>query len=467
MNPLSKADSDTSIRNLITLLSHGEVHKALNFAKELHADSLLNTGCAEALLHAARDWHVKGLLAEQYEACELVAAVLPGDSEALQLLGYGAQARGEMALAETYFMRALANKPDYAFAKLAFAQIRMLRTQFEQGRDLYEARFDAVTEGSGPDWRGLPIPRWRGEPLKGKKIYLWAEQGLGDIVMFAGFLPFILSQSPARVVLGMFPKLISLFKRSFPTMDIEPIDDVIHHALGPSVADSFPYIEQLSRMGAVPFSVEPLRAAYDYVRRYGLFDFAAPLGDLLVHAMPEFIPARQHSYLTADPARVAVIRQRLHAQGKGRKVGISWHTSNLREPMRNIPLEHWLPLLTSADCQFVSLQHGVDAAEIKKFCVQYGCRITVDEETDILGNAEDLAALIRAMDAVITIDNSNAHLAGALGMPTAVLLPKGHNYRWPELKDRKTLWYESVTAIRQNDIHSWQSVINEAIQWLR
>ena len=64
----------------------------------------------------------------------------------------------------------------------------MMRTSFREGRTLYEARFEAQAAGEA-DWRGLPIPRWHGEPLAGKKLYLWAEQGFGDFLMFAGFLP--------------------------------------------------------------------------------------------------------------------------------------------------------------------------------------------------------------------------------------------------------------------------------------
>jgi len=468
MNYSFSTNTEPSAQSRIEeLLARGDVHEALALAKELHKTSHLNVACAESLLKAAREWHAHGMLSEQQEACERVLAVVPEHFEALHLLGYGAQTQGEMERAETYFTRAVASNPDYPFARLALAQMQMMRTQFVQGRGDYEARFDAVTEGSGPDWRGLPITRWRGESLQGKKIYLWAEQGLGDIVMFAGFLPFILKQSPARVALGMFPKLNSLFARSFPSIDIELIDDAIHHALAPSVMGAFPHIEKLSQLATVPFSIEPLRAAYDYVQRHGLFDFAAPMGDLLVHAMPGFIPANQPPYLIADPIRVATVRKHLNTQGQGRRIGISWHTTNRRELVRNIPLQQWLPLLATPGCHFVSLQHNVDEEKIKQFCAQHGCRITINTGIDPLADAEGLAALIAAQDAVITIDNSNVHLAGALGVSTALLLPKGHNYRWPLLPENKTLWYKNVATLRQQEAFDWKPVMQMAAAWLR
>jgi len=445
------------------MIAQGDIPSAAALAQALHAASALDGATAEWLLRQARGWHADGFPAEQKAVCEVALHVLPDHFEALHLLGYAAQTRGEHALAESYYARSLARRPDYAYAKLALAQMRMMRSNFSEGRDLYEARFDAVTEASGPDWRGLPIARWRGEPVAGRKIYLWAEQGLGDIVMFAGFLPYLLSGRPGRVALGMFPKLVSLFSRSFPGVAVEPIDDAMHHALAPAMMQALPQIEKLSQYASVPFSLEPLRASYDYARRHGLFDAAAPMGDLLVYAMPGYIPARHPSpYLIPDPGRLAATAKRLGGLGQGRRVGISWHTTNRREAERNVPLEEWLPLLALPGCHFISLQHQVSAAEIADFCARHGCRITVDPDVDMLQDAEGLAALIGAMDEVVTIDNSNAHLAGALGIPTTLLLPAGCNYRWPAQEGGGTLWYSSVTALRQRQPLRWDSVMASA-----
>jgi len=384
-------------------------------------------------------------------------------AEALHLLGVEAQTQGNYALAEDYYAQALAKKPEYAFSKLALAQLRMMRTGFHEGREEYEARFDAITEGSGPDWRGLPIARWRGESLTGKQVYIWAEQGLGDIVMFAGFLPHLIAEQPKRLVLGMFPKLVSLFARSFPGMRVEPIDDAANHALAPTMLESFPGIEKLAQQMTVPFSLEPLRVSYAYAREHGLFDVAVPMGDVLVYCMPQWVPAEhQGAYLIPDAERVKTMRKRLDELGQGRRIGISWHTQNTRELTRNVPLQEWLPLLKVPGCHFVSLQHGVAREEVEKFCTENNCRITIDHGVDCMQDAEGLAALIAAMDQVITIDNSNAHLAGALGVPTTLLLPKGHNYRWPEQEGGGTLWYKSVITLRQRELTRWNDVITQA-----
>lgn len=449
------------------LLDRGNVEDAVNFAHLLLRTNALDAKTVLGLFVLAQQWHMEGYPALQRDVCSLVLSVVPDYPEAWHLLGYHAQTEGDFVHARDFYARAVAASPKYAFSRLALAQIQMQLSHFTEGLEMYEARFEAVTEATGPDWRGLPIERWMGESLTDKKLYIWAEQGLGDIIMFAGFLPCLIAQKPSRIALGLFPKLITLFQRSFPTIDMEPIDDVINHALAPSVMEAFPHIERLSEHASLPFSLAPLKASYNYVQQYGLFDCAAPLGDMVVHLMPGYIPARHSSsYLTADPQRVIAIRERLSKQGLGRRIGISWHTTNKREAVRNIPLEEWLPILRIPGCHFISLQHQVDSKEIEKFCAQHGCRITVDSHVDLLGDAEELAALIAAMDEVITIDNSNVHLAGALGISTTLLLPRGHNFRWPQQKDGGTLWYKNVHTLRQTELRNWQVVMEKAAEQL-
>jgi tetratricopeptide (TPR) repeat protein len=439
----------------------GPAPGALVALRELPRDAWDDALAALALRHG-RTWHSKGGFREQRELCELILAHLPQQWEALHLLGFHAQTAGEFARAADYYTRALNSNPQAAFSRLALAQMRMLRSGFTEGRDLYEARFDAVTEGSGADWRGLPIPRWRGESLTGKALYLWAEQGLGDMVMFAGFLPYILGQKPRRVALGCQPKVAGIFARAFPDVHVEPLDDAALHALGPTVLTAFPQIEKLAAHSPVPIPLEPLRAAYDYVTRHGLFDYAAPMGDLLVQCMPQVIPAqRQKRYLRADAGRVAALQEQLAGMGEGRRIGISWFTTNRSEAARNIPLDAWLGVLAMPGCHFVSLQHHAKADEIAMFCKVHGCRISVLEELDFTGDADGLLALIAAMDEVITIDNSNAHIAGALGVPTTLLLPVGCNYRWPPLPHDATLWYASVHTLRQKMLFEWGGVMEE------
>ncbi len=154
--------------------------------------------------------------------------------------------------------------------------------------------------------------------------------------------------------------------------------------------------------------------------------------------------------------------------GPGRRIGISWHTSNTQDgPVRNIPLAQWLPILKLAGCHFVSLQHHVAPHEVAEFCAASGVRIHTSFVPDPVADTEGLTALIASMDEVITIDNSNVHLAGALGVPTTLLLPRGCNFRWPEQEDGGTLWYRNVRLERQAEPMHWIPVIDRVAAGLR
>jgi hypothetical protein len=381
--------------------------------------------------------------------------------EKLHESGYQCQLMGQWDEAKHYYQQALGQKPDYAQAKLALAQLAMMESGFREGRDLYEARFATRETEGGFDWRALPLTRWRGENIAGKYLHLWVEQGFGDVIMYAGFLPWVLAQKPSRVTISMFPKMMTLFARSFPQVTVESLYDIGQYALAPLV-EAFPTILKMAGQAAVPVDLEPMRRDYERAVERGMPDFIAPMGDLMVYGLPGFVPsAHQKPYLTPDPNHVAAIKKRLAALGAGRRIGISWHTANKESgSVRSIQLDQLLPLLKIPGCHFVSLQHHVPAAEIEAFCAKNHCRITVDAVLDPVEDTEGLVALTASMDEVITVDNSNAHLAGALGVPTTLLLPKGCDFRWPVLKGgADTLWYSSVTLERQEQPMDWQPAI--------
>lgn len=388
---------------------------------------------------------------------------LIGKWERLHRLGYERQLLGEWDAARNYYEQALIAKPGYAASQLALAQLRMMQSGFREGRELYEMRFAAWERADDTaDWRGLPFARWQGEPLKGKHLHLWAEQGFGDVIMVAGFLPYFLAQEPSRITLSMFPKMISLFARSFPQVVVESLQDIGAYALSPTILDSFPQLLNMVQATGMQIDLEPMRQDYDRALSRGKPDYCAPMGDLMVYGLPDFVPSQHPLYMVADPVRVAETKNRLQRFGAGYRIGISWHTANKESgSVRSIPLPELLPLLHMPECRFFSLQHHVSLAEIESFCGENGCRIQADMP-DVVQDTEGLAALTASMDEIITIDNSNVHLAGALGVPATLLLPKGYDFRWPVLHgDHDTLWYKSVSVKRQEEAFNWCGVIEK------
>lgn len=390
--------------------------------------------------------------------------------EMLHQKGYRHHLRGEWKTARSYYEQALRLNPGYAFSLLALAHLDMLQSDFREGRDRYEIRFATNLDSDLFDLRGLPTPRWQGEPLKGKHLYLWAEQGIGSVVMYATFMPYLLAQQPSRITFGMLPKMMSLFARSFPQAHIESLQDALDNSVSQQLLEVFPQLLELTQMSGVEADLEPLRKDYERARTRGMFDYSAPMGDTIVYCLPHYIPAESTMpILKPDPARVAAMKAKLATLGQGRLAGISWQTSNEKSlGVRNIPLAEWKPVLDTPGCHFISLQHHVSLLEIECFNAENGCRIIADPELDIVRDIEGLAALIACMDEVITVDNSNAHMAGGLGVPTTLLLPKGCDFRWPMLGNgTDTLWYQCVKVQRQEEAMDWSPVIARTAAALR
>src|SRR5262249_35302121 len=133
----------------------------------------------------------------------------------------------------------------------------------------------------------------------------------------------------------------------------------------------------------------------------------------------------QPCYLAADSAARAMLRQRYGTDGK-RVVGISWRsTSTGTGPFKSTRLADWAKILATPDVRFVSLQYGADAAEIEAVKAHFGADIVIDPAVDPVRDVDQFAAQVDAMDLVVTVSNTTAHVAGALGKPTWLLTPEG------------------------------------------
>jgi tetratricopeptide (TPR) repeat protein len=269
------------------------------------------------------------------------------------------------------------------------------------------------------------IPPWSGEPVADKKIILWAEQGIGDVVMFLGLLPW-LSGRKADITLALTRKLVPLVVRSFPEL---------------------------------PIISEDTFSQTDCT----LFDYQMPMGQLIKHALPEYCPAKHPAYMKPDAQKVSALRERYlgYAKERSRKklIGISWHTTNPAVGFaRTITLPELDPLFSIPDLQFVSLQYGNHMADIESCNQRFRDIILHDAGIDAFGDIDALAAQIAAMDEVITIDNSTVHLAGALGVPATLMLSAMPDWRWGVTRG-DCQWYGSVKLERQEVTLNWKPVL--------
>jgi tetratricopeptide (TPR) repeat protein len=319
--------------------------------------------------------------------------------------------RHDEALAS--YSRALEIRKDYADARFNQALALLTIGDFRRGFEQYEWRWRRT--GMPAHGRGYGRPLWLGEyPLQRHTILLHAEQGLGDTIQFARYVP-LLARAGAKVVLEVQPQLAPLLGR-------------------------------LAGAAAVVARGEPLPP----------FDVHCPLGSLplALKTEPATIPA-EGPYLSADDARIAKWRARIEAlERPGVALAWSGNAQHINDRNRSIPLSCLAPLWSAASVRFIGIQRELRGEDAEVLAREP--RVTqIGAELD---DFADTAAVIALVDLVISVDTSVAHLAGAMGRPVWVLLPFSPDWRWT-LAGESSRWYPTARLFRQPSLGDWDSVI--------
>jgi tetratricopeptide (TPR) repeat protein len=353
-------------------------------------------------------------------ACyERALALRPNYAEAHHNMGCVLRALGRLDEALARFGRALEFQPDHAQARFSQALAQLLNGEFNPGWRNYETRWQSP-EHTTPA-RAYSQPQWIGQKLEIGRLLLWGEQGVGDEIMFAGLIPDAI-RTGNRILLDCDARLQPLFARSFPEIEV-----ISGHGPGhptePGIAAQLP-------TGNLP----------------GLFRGTEP----------DFA-ATTSSYLHADPVQLGHFRDR-YADGR-RLIGLAWHTKNRQTGnKRSMALDLLAPLFALPGIRWISLQYG-DFGELEAHAAAVNAPILIDRSVDQLTNIDLFAAQIAAMDQVITIDNSTAHLAAALGVPVWLLLPFAPDWRWLQARGDSP-WYPTMRIFRQPKIGDWAAVLD-------
>ena len=318
---------------------------------------------------------------------------------------------GQIEAALASYDEAISINPDYAGVYWNKSFTLLLSGRFEEGWKLYEWRWKH--EGLGLKLPNFSQPLWLGvESLQGQTILLHSEQGLGDTIQFCRYAKLVKALG-AHVVMESPTALVPLLQ------GLEGVDELV------------------ARGQALP-----------------AFDYHCPLLSLPLAFKTELstIPSSE-PYLRSDKAKVKQWRAKLGRKTKPR-VGLVWSgsTGHTNDHNRSFKLEELLPYLPDG-FEYVCLQkeiREVDQEMLQQSSIQYF--------GDELENFADTAALCELMDVVISVDTSVAHLSGALGKPTWVLLSYSPDWRW--LLDREdSPWYGSVKLYRQDADRTWSSVL--------
>lgn len=358
--------------------------------------------------------------AEEAVACYQRAIELkPHSGELQNKLGFGLQRLGRFREALERFDQALRLSPNLADAHINRAMAWLQMGDFERGWPEYEWRWKGKDFGK----RALPQPRWDGAPVPGRKVFLHAEQGLGDTIQFARYVPLVRAASAATVILECQPRLIPLLET------LEGVDRVVPAG------------------GPLPE-----------------FDLHAPLLSLpgIFRTRAETIPASV-PYLRVAPERVARQRARMGAPDRF-KVGLAWsgNPKHQRDRARSIPLAALAELAHVPHTAFFSLQRGPGAEQLRELPPGFEVLELEEESGDIL----DTAAAVLNLDLVITIDSLIAHLAGALGKPVWILLESSPDWRWLLAVDHSP-WYPTARLFRQARRGDWRELVERVTEALR
>jgi|GEM_PF-4252215 len=299
------------------------------------------------------------------------------------------------------------------------ALLRFAEGRYEEAWADYRYRWQVKGFFSPP--KRTAKPAWSGEAVD--RLLVWREQGIGDEIQFLRFLC-SLSGKAQSVLYEGDPRLTGLLKRSFPDVDVQPIQN----------GDLLP--------NAVPDSA---------------FDSQVPLGDVAL-ALGGVGFGTAAPYLVANEEVTRKLGQQFKETFKGKKlIGLAWFSKNVEHGHgRSLDLKNLLPVISLPGYEFVSVQYGEVADLLKTFHQETGHAIRNFTGVDLYNQIDHSCSVLCALDGLITIDNTTAHLAGALGVPTALLLPKAADWRWhcPTSKGNGRI-YKSHHLYRQSDQGQW------------
>jgi hypothetical protein len=266
----------------------------------------------------------------------------------------------------------------------------------------------------------LGYPKWDGSPLGSRCLLVWLRQGhTGSEIRDASMLADA-GRLGGRIAVECDPRLVPLFRRSFGAVEV--------HA---RKRDRWPLGQR----------ADVVQASYEAIA-------------CRLRAERASFPAA--AYFVADAARTARLRSRYRALGGGLLVGVSWGSANAKKALP--PLTDWSALLATPGVTFVSLQYGDFAAQAAELERLSGVEVHRDAEIDPMRDLDAAAAQTAAMDLVVTVSSTTAHLAGALGVPTWVLLDEEPLLSWP-IGALRTAFYPSVELLWRQPQQKWSGLL--------
>jgi tetratricopeptide (TPR) repeat protein len=426
----SQSNSDDALNNLG--FSYLELYDVENAIECLNKALSINPNNFNALNNLGKAYEKKSLFSEAIKCFDGVINLKPDYAEAYSNRGVALQELRRIDEAINDFDKAISLEPQYAEASHNKSLILLLKGEFKKGWELYKWRWRISS--SSTERFHTKTPHWDGiDTDKSLKIFLWAEQGIGDEIFYFGILKKYF-KIYSRVIISADNRLHEIFKRSMP--DVEFID----------------------------------RKKIDTEFIESTVDFQAPMGDLgyLYSVNNTFNVNNPIPFLLVNSFNNIGIKKRSHVLNGKILCGLSWKSANKDIGLsKSLNLIELAPLLLIENVEFVSLQYGSTADEIELVEKNIGKKIHTIHDLDIFNDIDGLTSLISDCDFVVTTSNITAHLTGAIGKKGMVLIPysRGKIWYWHS-GEGQSLWYPSLKLVSQSQMNDWTDPIKKCREWL-
>jgi protein O-GlcNAc transferase len=401
----------------LSLQAQGKLEEALD---SYNRSIDLNTRYPEALAARASCLADMGNYDAAIKSARLAIEMRPNFAEALNNVGTYYRQQGLHSEAIKSFEAAIEINPNHSNARYNLSLSLLLTGDLKKGFREYEERYSPRRKvRDKPILPPLPAPRWMGEPLEGKTILIWHEQGAGDGIQTVRFAK-RLGELGAKVWLATLPSLLTLMQSA------------------PELTKVFSR-QDISQV-----------AGYDYwVMSFSL----AHLLDYDIKTLPVQVP-----YLGAQPDKVEKFKEIIqvieHKESKTPIVGLVWtgNPDHTNDRYRSTTLQALRPILEMQGVTWVSLQKGASENDPAPGGVEI---LRLHQHLNDFG---DTAAALKCIDMLITVDTSLAHLAGALNVPAIVMLAANPDWRWMLGTDASP-WYPSLELARQTRLGEWADAV--------
>ncbi|MDX2143314.1 MAG: tetratricopeptide repeat protein [Rhodospirillaceae bacterium] len=325
-------------------------------------------------------------------------------------MGEVLRSHGWLNAGDLFYKRALDLDPRNPVARTHRAVNALMHGRLEDGWKEYDGRFWYLEERVPR--RPVPPVYWGGEDLTGKSLLIWTEQGIGDAIIYSSMILEIAARARA-VYLECEPRLVPIFSRSFPGVQVFTLRD------GARSAPEVPIADYQSAIGSLGRFMRPTLDSFP----------------------------RHNGYLVPDKNKVAEFKRRY---APGPVVGISWRSSKQAAALvKSVPLLEWAPILRVPGIKFVNLQYGDNSAEIEEVKRKLGVEIIEDSSVNALKDMDGFLAQVAALDLVVSVSNTTVHVAGATNVPVWLALPNKGLGLWYWFQRRAdSPWYPSMRIFR-------------------